>query len=56
MVKIFAILVPVMVMLILLVYILNSIIRGGSKRAFKDKLEAIKEEFNDKEVHFDIKM
>lgn len=56
MVKIFAILVPVMVMLILLVYILNSIIRGGNKRAFKDKLEAIKEEFNDKEVHFDIKM
>ena len=56
MIGLFAILIPITTMLIIFIFIMSVIYRKSRQTMFNDKLEAIKKEFADKEVHFDIKM
>ena len=56
MVTVMAVFIPVIIMLLLFVMGLSAIGRKHRQQAFEDKLDAIKEKFSDKEVHFDIKM
>ena len=56
MVELFAVLIPITVILIVFILVLASLYRRNKLLMFSDKLEAIKKEFADKEVHFDIKM
>ena len=56
MITVLAIFIPVTIMLLLLVMGLSAISRKHRQQMFENKLEAIKEKFSDKEVHFDIKM
>ena len=56
MVLIFAVCVPIIVMLLLFIMGFNAINRNNKQRSFNEKLDAIKEKFTEKEIHFDIKM
>lgn len=56
MVTVLAVFIPVIIMLLLFVMGLSAIARKHRQQAFENRLDAIKEKFSDKEVHFDIKM
>ena len=56
MILVFAIFVPVVIMLLLFIMGLSAISRRHKQKLFDERLEMIKEKFTDKEVHFDIKM
>lgn len=56
MILVFAIFVPVIIMLLLFIMGLSAISRRHKQKLFDERLEMIKEKFTDKDVHFDIKM
>ncbi len=56
MVGLFAHLIPITAMLILFIWALSAIYRNSRQKMFKDKLTEIKKEFENKDIHFDIKM
>lgn len=56
MILVFAIFVPVVIMLLLFIMGLSAISRRHKQKLFDERLNMIKEKFTDKDVHFDIKM
>ena len=55
MITLFAILIPVVSMLLIFIYLLLKILKTNKKIDFEEKIEMIKK-LDDKEIHFDIKM
>lgn len=55
MVKVFAILIPSVVMLLLFIYCLITILRKNKNKNFEEKIDLINK-LSDKEIHFDVKM
>ena len=56
MILVFAIFVPVIIMLLLFILGLSAISRRHKQKLFNERLEMLKEKFTDTEIHFDIKM
>lgn len=56
MIKFFAMLIPLTLMLVALIITFFTQYRKSRKKSFEDKLKAIKDEFNEQNVHFDVKM
>lgn len=56
MVKLFAILIPITVMLIILILVLYTLYKNNKRETLRENLKIIKEELDTREIHFDIKM
>ncbi len=56
MVKLFAILIPITIMLLLLIAGFLTIYRDDRRKSFEDKVSILKRDFKNKDIHFDIKM
>lgn len=56
MLKFFAVLIPLTLMGIVLLVTFFTLYRKNKKKVFDEKIEAIKENFNQNNVHFDVKM
>ena len=55
MITLFAILIPVVSMLLIFIYFLLKIIKSNKKKDFEEKIEML-QKLNNKEIHFDVKM
>ena len=55
MITLFAILIPVVSMLLIFIYLLLKILKTNKKKDFEEKIEMLKK-LDNKEIHFDIKM
>lgn len=56
MIGLFAIIIPITLAFVILILVLASVYRKNKKNDFREKLEIIKEEFGENNIHFDIKM
>lgn len=56
MIRLFATLIPIAVMVLVLLVGFLSLYRGYRQKMFKDKIDILKNEFKDENIHFDIKM
>ena len=55
MITLFAILIPVVSMLLIFIYFLLKIIKANKKKDFEERIEIL-QKLNNKEIHFDVKM